>query len=159
MFLKGKLSGLHQASRTQQELLFWINSETEFPLSQSHTALHVCDFKENSPYCMVSFSQWGANIRCEHYQICVKKSWSEFNQILCRHSVATKSWNSCHWRFVAIPIFTEQKLIFHARTFDVHTLYWDSVDKMLGPCIGGACLRWFQTNAPWWVLKKDTDLR
>jgi len=76
-FLKGKLSGLHQASRTQQELLFWINSETEFPLSQSHTALHVCDFKENSPYCMVSFSQWGANIRCEHYQICVKKSWSE----------------------------------------------------------------------------------
>ena len=29
-------------------------------------------------------------VRCEHYQICVKKSWSEFNQILCRHSIAPK---------------------------------------------------------------------
>ena len=27
----------------------------------------------------------GANIRCEHYQICVKESWSEFNQIKVTH--------------------------------------------------------------------------
>ena len=29
-------------------------------------------------------------VRCELYQICAKKSWSEFNQILCRHSIAPK---------------------------------------------------------------------
>ena len=39
----------------------------------------------SSPYC----SQF-LTVRCELYQICAKKSWSEFNQILCRHSIAPK---------------------------------------------------------------------
>ena len=56
VFLKGKLSGLHQASRTQQELLFWFSSyqsvnfdlrTTQFGSSQWDRVCRSAFFKKN----------------------------------------------------------------------------------------------------------------